>query len=100
MRKFLKYSAAGLLFSVIALPISGLVSAEIRTTSVSQQSADLKHLALPKNGVSKEYVAQKLGEPTRKEAAIGEPPIAVWHYDRYSVYFEHNKVIHTVLKKK
>jgi len=100
MRKFLKYSAAGLLFSVIALPISGLVAAEVRTTSVSQQSADLKHLALPKNGVSKEYVAQKFGEPTKKEAAIGEPPITVWHYDRYSVYFEHNKVIHTVLKKK
>jgi len=100
MRTFLKYSAAGLLFSVIALPISGLVSAETGTTSVSQQSADLKHLVRPGNGVSKEYVAQKFGEPASKEAAVGEPPISVWHYDRYSVYFEHNRVIHTVLKKK
>lgn len=100
MRKFLKFSAASLLFSVIALPISGLVSAETGTTSVSQQSANLKHLARPKHGVSKEYVAQKFGEPASKEASIGEPPISVWHYDSYSVYFEHNRVIHTVLKKK
>lgn len=100
MRNFLKFSAAGLLFSVIALPISGLVSAATGTTSVSQQSTDLKRLARPKHGVSKEYVAQKFGEPASKEAPIGEPPISVWHYNSYSVYFEHHKVIHTVLKKK
>ena len=100
MRKFLKYSAAGLFVWTMALPVSGLASTETRTTSVSQQSVDLKHLARPGTGVSKEYVAKKFGDPVSKEPAVGEPPISVWHYDSYSVYFEHNKVVHTVLKKK
>jgi hypothetical protein len=99
MKKFLKYSAAGLLAWTMMLSVSGFASTEA-TTSASQQGADLKRLVLPGHGVSEKYVTQKFGNPGSKEAAVGEPPISVWHYDRYSVYFEHDRVIHTVLIKK
>ena len=100
MKRFLKYSAARLLAWSVVFPISGFASTETSTTRVSKQGEEFKHLVRPGNGVSKKNVVQKFGDPLRKEVAVGEPPISVWHYDNYSVYFEHNRVIHTVLKKK
>jgi hypothetical protein len=30
---------------------------------------------------------------------VGDPPITQWVYDRWSVYFEYDKVLFTVLHK-
>ncbi|MBL4606612.1 MAG: hypothetical protein JKY01_02140 [Pseudomonadales bacterium] len=100
MRKFLKHSAAGLFVCSIALSVSEFASADTKQVGVSQQSSHLKNTARPENGVNKQDVARKYGNPDRKESAVGEPPISIWHYANYSVYFEYNKVLHTVLKKK
>ncbi len=42
-------------------------------------------------------VEEKFGAPESIKGPVGEPPISVWEYSGYSVYFEYDLVIHTVL---
>jgi hypothetical protein len=53
----------------------------------------------PKSGVTMSDVTARFGEPNERFAAVGSPPISRWIYDNYTVYFEHNHVIHTVVKR-
>ncbi len=52
---------------------------------------------LPGNGISMAQVESRYGTPDRRVAPVGEPPIARWFYDDYTVYFEHDIVIESVL---
>mgnify|MGYP001555501499 FL=1 len=54
-------------------------------------------MELPKNGQNKATVEAKFGSPLEKRAAVGDPPISSWKYDTYSVYFEYDLVLFTVL---
>jgi hypothetical protein len=54
-------------------------------------------MELPVNGQSKVTVEAKFGAPTQKLPAVGDPPISNWKYDQYSVYFEYDLVLFTVL---
>ena len=58
-----------------------------------------KGLKRPSNGMSKPDVETKFGAPEMIKDSVGDPPITVWKYSSYSVYFEYDKVIHTVLHK-
>lgn len=52
---------------------------------------------LPDNGVSMADVERRYGSPERRSSPIGDPPITRWTYGDYSVYFEHELVIDSVL---
>lgn len=52
---------------------------------------------LPANGMTKEEVRRRYGDPAQRHAPVGEPPITRWVYDDYSVYFEYDLVIESVL---
>ena len=54
-------------------------------------------MPLPKNGQSKATVEVKFGAPAQKHSAVGDPPISSWKYGNYSVYFEYDLVLFTVL---
>ena len=54
-------------------------------------------LLRPTNGLSMQAVAAKFGEPAEKIGPVGEPPISRWIYDGFTVYFEHNLVIHSTV---
>ena len=54
---------------------------------------------LPGNGMTKNEVRQRYGEPDQRHAPVGDPPITRWVYDDYSVYFEHDLVIESVLNR-
>ena len=54
-------------------------------------------LELPRNGQNKATVEAKFGAPLQKRAAVGDPPISSWKYETYSVYFEYDLVLFTVL---
>lgn len=57
----------------------------------------VERMELPENGMSKTDVEAKFGAPGEREAAVGNPPISQWKYDDYSVYFEYDLVLFTVL---
>ena len=54
---------------------------------------------LPVNGMSRDEVQTRFGEPVSKHAAVGEPPITRWEYADFVVFFEYDRVIHAVLKR-
>jgi len=54
-------------------------------------------MELPKNGQSKADIEVKYGTPLERRAAVGDPPISSWKYDKFSVYFEYDLVLSTVL---
>ena len=53
----------------------------------------------PDRGTSQSTVESRWGAPTAKNSAVGEPPISSWEYEPFVVYFEYDKVIHTVAKR-
>ena len=51
---------------------------------------------MPERGTSMTTFRSRLGEPGRRIGPVGEPPITRWVYDRFTVYFEHDRVLHAV----
>jgi hypothetical protein len=51
---------------------------------------------MPKRGSSMEQVLADFGEPERRIAPVGEPPISEWDYGDFRVYFEYRTVLHCV----
>jgi len=72
--------------------------AEVIKIPVGAQAVDNQHLVLPKNGQSRNSVEIQFGAPEAINDAVGEPPISSWQYHNYIVYFEYDRVLHSVLK--
>lgn len=51
----------------------------------------------PAGGMSMDQVLARFGEPQIRKAAVGEPPITQWVYSGFIVYFEGQRVIHSVV---
>lgn len=51
----------------------------------------------PQRGVSMDAVRNRYGAPAETINPVGEPPITRWIYQDYTVYFEHDRVIHSVV---
>ncbi len=54
-------------------------------------------LPRPKAGMRMDAVRRRFGKPKRVIAPVGKPPITRWVYDKYTVYFEGDRVIHSVV---
>ena len=50
----------------------------------------------PSRGMSMSSVEARFGQPASRHAAVGDPPITRWDYPGFSVFFEHQYVIHAV----
>ncbi len=53
----------------------------------------------PARGMTQARVEARYGAPQRADDAVGDPPISKWHYEKFVVYFEYDRVIHAVLKR-
>ena len=53
--------------------------------------------AHPARGATMAQVEARFGTPVRKYAAVGDPPITRWDYPGFSVFFEHNLALHSVM---
>lgn len=56
-------------------------------------------LLRPTHGMTMDQVEAKFGAPVMKYATVGQPPITRWNYEQFSVYYEFNIVLHTVVNK-
>ena len=54
----------------------------------------------PARGMSMSQVENQFGPPREKYPAVGQPPITRWDYDNYSVFFEYQHVLHSVVRHK
>ena len=56
-------------------------------------------IARPSRGHSMKRVREQFGEPTTVYPWVGDPPITRWAYDGFTVYFEEQHVINSVIKR-
>ena len=81
---------------IIAMALGLLATANAQTGAAMSDGSDGSR---PQRGSTQSQVEAKWGSPTTKVAAVGEPPISRWEYPNFTVYFEHDRVIHAVLKR-
>ena len=78
-------------------------SAVLAQATATQQgpaaSEPMVSVIVPGNGMTKDQVAQRFGEPSEKVGAVGDPPISRWVYENYTVYFEYDLVLHSVIHR-
>ena len=88
----LTITATLLTFALLSAP-AGADELDMRDTRA------LEDPSAPKRGMTMQRVTEGWGEPRRRVAAVGQPPITRWQYDGFTVYFEHDRVIHTVIDR-
>jgi hypothetical protein len=54
-------------------------------------------IQVPGRGMTMTAVEEKFGSPEAKYDEVGDPPISRWEYPQFSVYFEYQFVIHSVV---
>jgi len=87
---------------VSILAVSNVAHAEI--LSIGEQAKVLTKADMPRRGVSKTAVKAKYGAAKEETTSKGKvtkqrPRITRWTYNNFSVFFEHNHVVHTVVHK-
>ncbi len=70
---------------------------EIRPGDINPAQIVLTHPDMPSRGMTKSRVRERLGEPGNRVPPVGDPPISSWVYDEFIVYFEHDRVLHSVI---
>jgi hypothetical protein len=82
---------------VLAFMLTLTVQAVHADVLIIDEVRQAGRMALPQNGQSKATIEAKFGTPVQKLSAVGNPPISSWKYDTYSVYFEYDLVLFSVL---
>ena len=79
------------------LTLSNTAVADELLIGVGQQAAEMQQVDRPFKGMDRQSVYETFGTPVRQTTPMGEPPITSWVFDNFTVYFEYDYVIHTVL---
>ncbi|HKE45601.1 MAG TPA: hypothetical protein VKB41_13800 [Steroidobacteraceae bacterium] len=82
--------------ALVVTAFAGAATAETITVGdgIAVRESSVPH---PNKGMTMAAVEAKFGQPATKHNAVGEPPITRWDYPGFSVYFEHQFVIHAVV---
>ncbi len=83
------------LAAIVAFGLSQSAAAEELTTPTVAPSASVDR---PARGLSMEKVEAQYGAPSTRAPAVGQPPITRWEYPGFVVYFEHQIVLHAVVR--
>jgi len=93
----------------ISMMVTGLIlmlsmtAAQAEVISIADPRYDVPNsntgVLRPTQGMNMSVVEQKFGQPTQKFPAVGEPPITRWQYGEFDVFFEYDKVIHSVINR-
>lgn len=71
------------------------VQADVLKIPVGQQGHE-QVSELPRRGQSQASILKRYGEPVKRHASVGQPPITRWDYPAFTVYFEYSHVINSV----
>jgi hypothetical protein len=81
-----------------ALIVLVSLTARAETVAVDEQlSVRQSDIDRPGRGMSMKSVEAKFGAPQERHPAVGIPPITRWDYPQFTVFFEHEYVIHAVV---
>jgi outer membrane protein assembly factor BamE (lipoprotein component of BamABCDE complex) len=88
--------SAKLLALLVGCAIAGGASAETVIVDGHVQ-LEQSSVARPGRGSTMHQVEAKFGTPAKRYPAVGKPPITRWDYPSFSVFFEYNRVVHSVV---
>ena len=83
----------------LAMGLLSTVNAQDFETRGSEGSSTFDQSGKPTRGMTQVSVQADFGSPQSTTAAVGEPPISRWEYAGFIVFFEHDRVIHSVTKR-
>lgn len=88
---------------VAALITSNPINAEVllldKVAEAPANNNSEKGLMRPSKGMSMTQVLTQFGEPWGTLPPIGEPPITRWHYPGFTVVYEYQYVITSVVER-
>ena len=87
------------LISAISLCMATTLQAEtveMPAESAAPESSGYS-ITMPGRGMNMTQVEEKFGPPLHKLPEVGDPPIIRWVYPNYTVYFEYQFVINSIL---
>jgi hypothetical protein len=87
--------AVGLIAVILGF-CSGVVRAETIAEG-DQVSVRPSDISRPGRGMTMHSVETKFGAPQDRHGPVGQPPISRWDYHGFRVFFENDRVIHTVV---
>lgn len=87
--------AAKTLITCAVLAVTAAARADVLLLDEIKQEAATQSQR-PERGLTMAQVESQFGMPTTKLAPVGDPPITRWEYPGFTVYFEHQYVIHAV----
>lgn len=76
--------------------LTWLPLAQADKLSIFTEQSDIQR---PARGMKMDAVLQGFGEPNSRIDAVGQPPISRWVYEKFTVYFENEYVIHAVINR-
>ncbi|NIP17823.1 MAG: hypothetical protein GWM87_06465 [Xanthomonadales bacterium] len=83
-----------IVFIALLTLLANLATADVLIIDEVRQ---VGRMDLPTNGITKADTESRFGAPERRHEPVGDPPITRWDYATYSVYFEYDLVLFTVL---
>lgn len=84
--------------TLVAL-VFGFAGFAVADTLDMDGTEDARSSVGPASGSTTQTVEATYGAPIAKNAAVGEPPISSWEYAGFIVFFEYDRVIHSVKKR-
>ena len=93
---------SAVLATILALLVSLPVSADVLLMDSIQSAPAVQ---TPRTGLSMANVRSSYGDPVKEHPPVStygnpdHPPITRWDYQNFSVFFEHDKVVHSVVHR-
>ena len=85
-----------IVLTLVLLLMPALLAADVLLIEPVRKTEGMN---VPSNGQTMQEVESAHGTPSAKSPPVGEPPITRWDYEKWSVYFEFDRVLFTVLAK-
>jgi len=78
---------------------AGSVSADTLDMRGTDSVSRFEEAGKPTRGMTQARVEANFGAPQSRRNAVGDPPITRWEYNGFVVFFEYDKVIHSVTRR-
>lgn len=88
-----------LLLAILMSPCAAFAQGDTLDMSGANNPARIDTAGKPTRGMSQQQVRAAYGSPDNETPAVGEPPISRWNYAGFVVFFEYDRVIHSVTKR-
>jgi hypothetical protein len=89
------------LFAAMLILLFGIAHSDVLLLdSIADTPANnAQGIPRPTRGMSMQTVKSRFGEPSQVHPRIGNPPITRWDYPDYSVFFEYQHVLTSVVHR-